>query len=126
MEDNKYGYNPFNTSQPKNNDDKLLEKFYLIINKAKELKAEGNQFYVKEKYVEASLRYEGALEAITHNMLSDLYALDPKGSFQSLMNLKKECKLNLALMFLKLKKYHEAIQECNDVFFFLFIGHHTN
>eukprot|EP00826_Nyctotherus_ovalis_P002168 TRINITY_DN10411_c0_g1_i1.p1 TRINITY_DN10411_c0_g1~~TRINITY_DN10411_c0_g1_i1.p1 ORF type:complete len:156 (-),score=49.23 TRINITY_DN10411_c0_g1_i1:211-678(-) len=98
-----------------NSEEKVLAKFSLVISKARELKAEGNQLYKREKYKEAILRYEGALEGITHELLSDLHSLDAKEPFDALVSLKKECKLNLALVFLKVERYREAAQECTDV-----------
>lgn len=86
-----------------------------LVERARLLKEEGNRLHQREEFEGAARHYQAALDGIPHELLSELYFMKDKAQYETLVRVKKECKLNLSLVLIKLKRHQEAILEATDV-----------
>ena len=87
------------------------KQLYEMVSKAKE---EGNTLYKEDKIKDALEKYLFADSLINYDLINKIYLIDVKLS-ERMKILKKEVKLNITFMHLKLENYSETIKEATEI-----------
>ena len=92
----------------------IIKQGYELLENASKAKSEGTELFKANKLNDALSRYSIGDNILSYQNFKPLYQFDMK-LFEQLLNLKKEIKLNISLMNLKLGLYKEVITNTTEV-----------